>query len=351
MTGQPPGTSSRAVLRPANHRRAGMPRHHGHEPEAGGVFPPGTDFVYRQAGPTMLSRLVAMWRRRRRLSLVAAGDICVDKYAAHSRTFPGGQAFNFAVHASRLGARTRLAGCVGTDFWGDWLLDRAAVAGIDAALCERRAGQSFITTVDHSAAGERRFIVEDEGATGGWGVSDTVLLAAREDADLLFLTPWARAGIRLSLARTMGRPFIAFDCMSLDNAASLPAELPFVDFAFVPLGTAHDELTLVRRVISAGPPIVVVTRGERGSAVYSRGELVSERAPDATTVVDTLGAGDGFAAAFCMTYLETGDISLAHAAATARAGRVCAHMGGTQGPRGEWDAPARRSRAARDGAG
>lgn len=278
----------------------------------------------------------------RQPAIVAVGDFCVDYYESHRRLFPGGQAFNVSVHARRLGLTAALASCVGTDFWGSWLLDKAAVAGVECSLSERLAGRSFVTTVRHVGGFEREFISEEEGATAGWAVADEVLARAAR-ARLVYVTPWARAGSRLGILRSTRGPLVAFDCMDLAGEAPLPAELRFVDIAFVPLA-GGDEIALVRRIAEQGVRFVVVSRGGDGSAVYASDRLVSFRPASPTTVVDTLGAGDALAAAFCIAYLRSGDIGLAHERAADYAARTCAHFGGTLGPRGEWDSPLSRRR-------
>ncbi len=280
----------------------------------------------------------------RRPSVFAVGDLCIDYYASTRRILPGGQAFNVAVHARRLGMTAALASCVGTDFWGSWLLDRVTLARVDSRLTVRRPGRSFVTTVQHSPGGERYFVSEEEGAAADWRVDDAVLAAAAR-ARLAYVTPWARAGARLGALRGRRGPLVAFDCMDLQSEMPLPAELPFVDIAFVPVAGATEGAT-VARIAGAGVRNVVALRGRDGSALYEGGRLVSEVAPPSGRVVDTLGAGDALAAAFCVAYLRSGDMPGAHLEAADYAAQACAHVGGTLGPRGEWDTPLRQRAAA-----
>jgi fructoselysine 6-kinase len=262
----------------------------------------------------------------------------VDRYVSHGRLFPGGQAFNFAAHAGQLGAIVTLATCVGTDFWGAWLLDRATLAGVDTLPTERRRGASFVTSIEHTSDGERTSVEEAEGATAGWEVSDPVLATAGT-FDVVYATPWARAGARLALVRRSAGTLVAFDCMSLAPDRPLPEELPYVEVAFAPVPRGWEEPSLVRSLAAAGASVVVATRGAEGSAVYRAGSLVDERPPGPGPIVDTLGAGDAFAAAFCVTLMRTGDLMHAHEAAVHRAAAACAHLGGSLGPGGEWDVP------------
>ena len=54
------------------------------------------------------------------------------------------------------------------------------------------------------------------------------------------------------------------------------------------------------------PRVVVITRGGEGATLYRRGHAPIEVRPPAITVVDTIGAGDTFAAGLSVGLLEQG---------------------------------------------
>jgi ribokinase len=85
----------------------------------------------------------------RALHLPYTGETIVS---SDFRTFPGGKGANQAVAAARLGGRVKMIGRVGSDAFGETLLDTVAQAGVEVThvLRERGAqtGVAFITVDD-----------------------------------------------------------------------------------------------------------------------------------------------------------------------------------------------------------
>lgn len=73
--------------------------------------------------------------------------------------------------------------------------------------------------------------------------------------------------------------------------------------------------------------IVILTCGTVGSYVYSKDGAVSFQETPTVDVVDTVGAGDSFTAAFVVSLLNGDTITEAHSEATAVAAATCTHSG------------------------
>ncbi|MBR5551129.1 MAG: carbohydrate kinase [Muribaculaceae bacterium] len=73
--------------------------------------------------------------------------------------------------------------------------------------------------------------------------------------------------------------------------------------------------------------IVILTCGTAGSYVYSKDGAVSFQETPTVDVVDTVGAGDSFTAAFVVSLLNGDTIIEAHSKATAVAAATCTHSG------------------------
>jgi len=72
--------------------------------------------------------------------------------------FAGGAPANVAVAAARLGARTEFIGMLGSDMFGDFLLESLRVAGVGTQYVVRTAAaRTALAFVSLDAAGERRF--------------------------------------------------------------------------------------------------------------------------------------------------------------------------------------------------
>lgn len=73
--------------------------------------------------------------------------------------------------------------------------------------------------------------------------------------------------------------------------------------------------------------IIILTCGAEGSYVYSKDGAVSFQETPTVDVVDTVGAGDSFTAAFVVSLLNGDTITEAHSKATAIAAETCVHSG------------------------
>lgn len=146
------------------------------------------------------------------------------------------------------------------------------------------------------------------------------------------------------MVRAAGVP-VSFDFSEDSVDAYVEDVAPFVDFAFYSAeDEASDEVVgeRLRWLCSLGPGIAVVTRGERGSVAFDGDRFFEQPIKPATTVRDTMGAGDSFIAAFLLGYLdackrgEARDEAIARAldGAAAFAAEVC-------GIEGAWGHPKR----------
>jgi fructokinase len=69
------------------------------------------------------------------------------------------------------------------------------------------------------------------------------------------------------------------------------------------VGGPHDEQSFVKHLMSYGPQVVCITRGENGCTLYDDARSVSRPVPP-TRVADTVGSGDAFTAALVIKRLE-----------------------------------------------
>src|SRR5947207_1904357 len=76
------------------------------------------------------------------------------------RESPGGKGANQAVAAARLGARCSMVGCVGTDGFGDRLLQGLAANGVNTEYVRRVTGcSSGVALIGVEASGENAITI------------------------------------------------------------------------------------------------------------------------------------------------------------------------------------------------
>ncbi len=96
---------------------------------------------------------------------------------------------------------------------------------------------------------------------------------------------------------------VSFDFSEDSPKEFIEEHAPFVDIAFFSAEDQMDDQEVRERLAwlaGLGPRVVVATRGMKGSAAYADGSVWLQPAVPAESVVDTMGAGDSFIAAFLL---------------------------------------------------
>ncbi len=286
--------------------------------------------------------------------IVALGDIVVDvvvtlreelqrgsDVSGDIELLPGGSAANFASWAVHLGARTTFIGKVGDDFLGRFLLEDLSRCGVCSRVVVSKRHKTGRILVVVDPTGERSMVV-------GRGASlalepEEVDHEAVARARLLHLTGysffsdttrWA-ARRAMAVARDNG-VWISFDPSSFHpirdfGPRQLLEEMRGVAFLFPNLEegrvlTGETEPEAVVERLSGYARTVILKLGAGGCIVRGPGGTV--RIPGREVrVVDTTGAGDAFAAAFIVKFLETRDERLAGEFAVSVSARVVQYVG------------------------
>jgi fructokinase len=247
---------------------------------------------------------------------LVVGEVLWDRFPDASRL--GGAPLNFAVHLNRLGRDTLLVSAVGTDRAGEEALQAIERLGLDTRCLQSTARHATGSAKVHlGLRGETSFVIERPAAYDAVEMSDDVLEQ---------ITRWNPGWIYFGTLF----PSCAQGKRTLDRLMqSLPSATRFYDLNLRPgfdapervdelLHTAHavklneDELRFVHLATDLpsdprgflqqgsrryGWRAACVTLGSRGCAMLVDDQFVeAEGVP--VDVVDTVGAGDAFAAAF-----------------------------------------------------
>lgn len=274
------------------------------------------------------------------LDVVVVGEALTDIVTSASGTseHPGGSPANVAYGLGRLGLRTGLLTALGDDARGQALrehLGRADVGVLPGSTTLGRTASATVTLaadgsasyrfdIDWSLEVERlarvpRLIHTGSIATflepGASAVKD--LLAKHRDECLITYDP----NIRPALLGSQADARTTFeDIAGLSGAVKLSDE----DAVWLYPGSTLEETAT--RILGTGARLVVITRGGEGSLLATATTMFSVPSV-ASTVVDTIGAGDSYMAAMIMSLLGAGEIpvdratlvSLGHTASMAAA--------------------------------
>lgn len=252
----------------------------------------------------------------------------------------GGKGSNQALAAKKIGGSGYLLGCVGSDVFGDLILDSLKYEGLDISLIRRRSGISTgvaLITVEHDTG--INTIVVDPGANLTLEIDDLDAL------DSLF----GKAGAALfqleiplqvveegsRRARCRGLKTVLDAGPPRDTSVGItkhfdvvsPNRMELGALTGVKTGGNSSVVAASRKIIDEGVPEVVVKMGDEGAVVVTR-EGAWHVPPFRVKAVDTTGAGDSFTAALTVA-LEEGMSLLGATRFACAAGALAATVKGS----------------------
>lgn len=204
----------------------------------------------------------------------------------------GGGGANSAVALAAAGHATTLVTAIGDDGAGSWQRARLEAAGVDVSAVVRVPGPSTRSLCLIDPSGERTIVnlgraTEPEPP---WRLRDI-------EADLIYVRT-RTGGLAPLLSQIAVRSRVVAHVPPLE-AGIFPAHVVVCSASDLAPEVAADPMPAARAVAGDLLRWVVVTKGAEGAQALSvDGERLFAPAPPATAV-DTVGAGDAFAAGLC----------------------------------------------------
>jgi len=261
----------------------------------------------------------------------------------------GGAPANFAYHAQALGARGAVVSAVGADAPGAEILARLRGLEVDARYVAVDAAHPTGTvTVQLDAAGIPTYVIHEGVAWDHIPATPAALELAGRAAVTCFGTlaqrsPESRAAVHAFLAATPKASLRILDVNLRQSyydveviRASLQAanilklndsEMPVLAKLLRLPADEERAITLLLRKFALR--VIAVTRGAKGSTLYSAGAVSHHGGFPPAELADTVGAGDAFTAALAMGLIRGHDLDRINAGANRLAAHVCAHAGAT----------------------
>jgi pseudouridine kinase len=221
---------------------------------------------------------------------------------------PGGVGRNIAEALARLGTPTALVAAVGTDLFGDRVLDATASAGVDVGAVRRIAGPTGTYTAVLDADGELVAAVSDMAATEQLAPADIDAVASTIAGARLVVLDGNLAAATLDraadVAHGAGVPVLV-EPVSVPKARLLAPLLRAGRPVFVATPN-EDELAALGGLAGLherGVECVWVRQGAAGSTWHDGSGSATIAAVPVAEVLDVTGAGDAMLAGFCHALL------------------------------------------------
>jgi len=271
--------------------------------------------------------------------IIGVGEIVWD-CLPEKRTL-GGAPVNFAYHAMRLGADSFPVSAVGKDDLGNETLAECRSYGLRTDFLQQNGLPTSRVLVSLDAHGIPTYrILEDVAWDNLRATPEALEVAGCADAicwgSLAQRTEQSRAAILQMVDAVPDSALKVFDINLRQHYYDRDIIASSLERANV-LKLNEDELPIVLQMMSLdGIPTIVkryglacliYTRGARDSEVYSPEGLISHLDTPRVQVVDTVGAGDSFTAAFVTSLLQGAAPDAAHAKAVALSAQVCQTRG------------------------
>lgn len=254
--------------------------------------------------------------------VLGLGEVLWDCFP--DRELPGGAPANFAFHAAQLGCQAAVLSRVGTDRRGDELSALLRAGGVVTDFIQQDAVHPTGTVeVDTSQPDQPRFTIRPDAAwdfmewTPQWqSVSENA--AAVCFGTLAQRSPTSRKTIRRFLASVNDRALVVYDINLRQDYFDRPTIEESLRLCHVVKLNEEEEAALTE-LLELGPcyprefaarlrdrydvDAVCITRGANGCLLVE-GDQIADEPGVAVEVVDTVGAGDAFTAAWVFARLR-----------------------------------------------
>ena len=266
------------------------------------------------------------------MKVLGVGDNCIDDYVELEKKYPGGNALNLVVYASRHSdVEGDYIGVVGTDENGEYILNEIKKQGLATDKIMVKKGENSVTTI-LIRDGDRVFDDYIEGVQEN-EVLPYENIPITENYDLIHFTVWGFGREHIKRLKESTNTLLSCDFSGqlYDPRTEIMSYLDVSFFSGSKLvEDGEDPEKMLRELKKKTPGIVVMTLGKHGSLVHD-GETVFRGEALSVEVVDTLGAGDCFIANFLVSRIKGDTIpeSIKKGHQTAR--EICKRLGGWGG--------------------
>lgn len=229
--------------------------------------------------------------------VVGVGFSCVDVYQNLDKFYPTGNGVNFCIHLARFGFSTSIVSMVGTDKYGNSMINTLKNEGVDTSHLHTSNGDTCKMIMGLNGK-DRVHLEEIEGVMSNFSLSKDDLHFINQHNYLhtdLFgkVLQWLPTFKQNQLKIIMD-----FSIFFNDPEYHTMEIFPFVDYFFGSYDKRDSFIEKsMKNIWTMGPKLVTITLGENGSLCFD-GSRFYEYGIIPVEVVNTVGAGDSYIAGF-----------------------------------------------------
>lgn len=271
----------------------------------------------------------------KKFDVIVVGELNIDLIMSQMPSFPevgrevlsgqmmlalGSSSAIFASNLSSMGMKVAFIGKLGTDIFGDFILNCLEGKGVYTGMIGRSSLLQTGATVALNF-GESRAMITHPGAMAQLKPADIPIHLLEQARHLHFSSYFLQPGIRPYVAELFRKAKETGLTTSFDPQwdpeekwdLDLQQLLPYVD-VFLP---NEAELLLLTKTASPDKAIakigkvvrtMIIKQGGKGSLSYNNGKTVFKPAFYNKQVVDAIGAGDSFNAGFIYKFLQNNSL-------------------------------------------
>ncbi len=245
----------------------------------------------------------------------------------------GGDTLNVTCNVTKLGQKVDMLGAVGTDSFGDFIMNRLNELGADSSKMVVKDGSTAVSLVMINSVADRTFYGTKDTVTRTLSLDDIDLSIMKEYDFMLYNTVFGMPALLGDNMATLFRAAKEAGCITATDTGwdrsgkwfeHFEASMPYIDY-FLPsiaearmlAGGIDDVEEMAQFFLKAGAKNVAIKLGGDGCYFANAEESFYGQAYDIKPV-DTTGAGDAFVSGF-MTALMLGKSNrecVAYASAT-----------------------------------
>jgi fructokinase len=262
---------------------------------------------------------------RKSMKVLSFGEILFDIIEGQNHL--GGAPLNFAAHLARLGASSSIFSKVGNDALGKTAIDRIKKFGIETKFIEVDEKKATGTVEVELTNGQPDYTIKEHVAYDYIDFNEKEEDLLSSDFDVLYFGTLAQRNeqSRKALSQLIDQKkykHIFYDVNLRKGFYSAEIINHSLIYCTI-LKLNNEEVEVLSKLLfqkefsiqqfshevekKYNISIVVITAGDKGCYIYENGELNFVKGYPAN-VVDTVGAGDSFSAAFIYQYYNTNDV-------------------------------------------